>query len=31
MAKNKKEDKSANEEELENSLDLENEYLPLEE
>ena len=31
MAKNKKEDKSANEEELENSLDLENEDLPLEE
>ena len=31
MAKNKKEDKSANEEELENSLDIENEDLPLEE
>jgi len=31
MAKNKKEDKSANEEELENSLDLENVDLPLEE
>tara|TARA_X000001036_G_scaffold131697_1_gene124627 strand:- start:4645 stop:5199 length:555 start_codon:yes stop_codon:yes gene_type:complete len=31
MAKNKKEDKSANEEELENSLDLENEDLPVEE
>ena len=31
MAKNKKEDKSANEEELENSLDLENEDLPGEE
>lgn len=31
MAKNKKEDKSANEEELENSVDSENEDLPLEE
>ena len=31
MAKNKKEDKSANKEELENSLDLENVDLPLEE
>ena len=31
MAKNKKEDKSANEEEIENSLDLENEDLPVEE
>ena len=31
MAKNKKEDKSPNEEELENSVDSENEDLPLEE